>query len=811
MKKKRSSYGNEKRKRPIFLRKWFLMMLAFGVFCCALGYIVIMAMLQPYKDRAYTYDLSKIDDVEVPSLILDREGREIGRLFVENRSKVSIEEVPEKMIDALVAGEDGRFFTHDGVDYIGIMRAVKLNLQAGTVNQGASTVTQQLARNAFHLKEEAEKRGENGIERKLVEAFLAQRIEREFSKHQILEMYLNRIPFGSGFYGVRSASLGYFGKEPRDLETQECASMVGCIKNPSAFTPLRHPQNNKKARDHVLNRMRIEKTITQSEYDELIELPVEVNPQPIRRGTSHMYGRVADFVREQLGEEELTRGGYKIFTTIDRDVQLALENAMADQLKKVEQRAGYDHPKHADFKPSPEVKTNYLQGAGLMIENHTGKVIAYVGGRDYAHSQYDFIEEGRKPLGTTFLPVIYLAALEAGKTATSQLLDVPMDNRTVMVDGREGILGEWGMEVMRPRYEQEITLRRGLEASKIAASVRLGNEVGIEKVIDWANKLGFDFSKSKKLNRLFLGSELASLSEVVRAFTAFPNQGVVPGRFVLVEKILDDEGKVRYRKEPAGQGQQSQRVASQDSSFVVHDILRGSMTQGSSSGVLEQLNDKEFSGGGKTGATYDFADNWYVGYNSQVTCAVWSGFLSGSREAIYDGAFSRDTVMPIWAAAMNAATGLKAHEIPVPESISKVEVCSVSGLKKTRYCHEYKRDVVTGAESYVSTAYQEFYQNGLAPSGYCDVHGGAEGELADVTASLDEGGTNFNVIPIRPKEHFLIGSDPYNSEQPAFTVQTASYERRESSDALNFDRLDGIDAQATIKLSLPGRAQVIEH
>ena len=209
-----------------------------GLILCGLGYWVFDYKTTPFKDRAQTYDLTQIDDVEVKSLIVDRKGREIGRIFVENRDKISIKDVPQMMINALIAGEDQRFFEHDGVDRIGIIRAVYLNWKAGRRTQGASTLTQQLARNAFHLKEEADKRGEGGLERKAVEAYLALRIEKEYGKYEILEFYLNRIPFGSGYYGIRSASLGYFGKEPRDLTTSECASLVGCIKNPTRISPL---------------------------------------------------------------------------------------------------------------------------------------------------------------------------------------------------------------------------------------------------------------------------------------------------------------------------------------------------------------------------------------------------------------------------------------------------------------------------------------------------------------------------------------------------------------------------------------------
>ena len=261
--------------------------------------------LEPYKQQAAAIDISTIDDVEIPSMILDRKGREIGRMFVENRSKVSIEEVPEKLIDALIAQEDQRFFEHNGVDQVGVARAVWLNFKARAVTQGASTITMQLARNAFDLKSGARALGQTGIERKIVEAFLALRIERHLTrslmadypdeterkgrmKKVVLEYYLNRIPFGNGYYGVRSAALGYFGKEPMALTVGECASLVACVKNPTLISPLSNPARNRKARDHVLKRMLAEEMITESEWMRLSSKPVVVNPKPLRKGKSHL-------------------------------------------------------------------------------------------------------------------------------------------------------------------------------------------------------------------------------------------------------------------------------------------------------------------------------------------------------------------------------------------------------------------------------------------------------------------------------------------------------------------------------------------
>lgn len=816
MAKTRSNLGakggvkaNKRRKRRFFKLKWLLYMAILGMFAVGAGYIIFQIKTEPYKKQAAQYDLSKIDDVEVVSLILDRNGREIGRIFVENRDKISIDDVPITMINALVAGEDQRFFEHDGVDRIGVARAVWLNFRAGRQTQGASTITQQLARNAFHLKEEAEELNQSGLERKAVEAFLALRIEERYSKREILEFYLNRIPFGSGFYGIRSASLGYFGKEPRDLTVSECASLVGCIKNPTRISPLNSLEENKKARDQVLRRMAAEEFITPIESERLQKSPVEVNPDPIRRGTSHLYERIASEVRTRLGEDALTEGGFKIFTTIDKDVQDAMEVSLLDQLAIAESREGYDHPRYEDYRQG-QGKPKYLQGAGLMIENDSGAVVAYVGGRDFSHNQYDFIQSGSKPIGTAFFPFIYTAALERGMTPVSRLIDRPMDNRAVMVDGREGILGEWGMETLKPKYEGEIGMRRALEVSKIAASVRLGKNLGLGVVMETARKFGLTFPETKLLARMLVGTDSASLPQMVRAYAAYPNLGERPGAMYFIQRIEDADGGVRYEYESNAQ---KKRVTTPETAYMMHTMLQSSLNSGTGEDGVSMLKSSP-STGGKTGTTYDFADNWFIGYNGNVTCGLWMGFLDGSREPIYSGAFSRETVLPTWVVAMNSAQRkLSDALIERPEKIVELEVCKKSGLRKTRYCQEFRRDPLSGVESYVETTRTEYFTQGSGPSGYCDVHGGID--LPEVTDDQNLAGPTAKAstvlaIPVQPKQPLLLGQDPYGTEQPDFAPRDKrALNRRESS--TNFDQMEAEDEASSISLEKPKRVRIVEE
>ena len=498
------------RKKSLFLRKWFLMFCGTGFLLLVIAVLIAYFWSAKFRERANNntlYDLADINEIEQPNKILDRSNREVGRIFSENRDPVPVEDVPQILIDTLIAAEDARFFSHDGYDVKGIVRVAKEEIfQGGSKSGGASTLTQQLARNAYHLQDEANRREESTHERKVVEIFLAMRIEEEYTKHEILEFYLNRVNFGGGYHGIRSASLGYFGKEPRDLEVQECASLVGAIRNPAVFSPTRFNKNEKgereqgyqnmQVRNRVLYRMSVEGMITEAEAAEYQKRPLGLNPKPIQRGTSHFHDRVDEKFKELLkdnniSESDLAKGGFKIFTSIDKDIQDKLESKIRENLARVESREGYAHAKKRDYVRTEDSVPKYLQGAGMMIDHHTGEILAYVGGRDFTDSQYDFIQSGKKPLGTAFFPFIYASALENGMNSSEKLIDEAMDNRRVMINGVEGVLGEWGNEVLDPRYEGSISMRRALAASKIAATVRLGRKVGLDKIWKTAEKFGF--------------------------------------------------------------------------------------------------------------------------------------------------------------------------------------------------------------------------------------------------------------------------------------------------------------------------------
>lgn len=807
----------------MFKRKGFWFFVLFCLAGAGIGAYVVDQKLEPYREIAGEYDLSLVGKAEQMSFINDRQGRQIGTMFVENRYSLPLEEIPEIFVDAVLAQEDQRFYQHRGVDWTGVARAAYLNVKSGSVTQGAGTITMQLARKSFDLLGEARRREWSGYERKIIEAFVALKIEEhaheelrvEFGddlegrqiavKRKLLEDYLNLVPFGSGFYGVRSASLGYFGKEPQDLEIWECASIVACLKNPVRISPLRSIEENQKNRDHVIRRMALEQMITDSERDRFLKKPVVVDPKPIRRGKSYFYELVAAKARSLVGEDALSLGGYTIKTTIDADIQKAAEEAIKAQLLEVEQTEGYRHTKYDDY-DRKEGPPKYLQGAALMIDHQAGEVLAHVGGRDYAHSQFDFIRNGRRPLGTGYFPFVYASAFEDGRHGASLVKDQRMNAKKLMVGGMVGVVGEWGMEILNPTYEDEITSREALKQSKISATVGLGLELGLEKVNETATKFGIPSRNERLLSRMLVGFDQASLPEVVSAYSAFPRGGQRVTEAQYITEIRDINGEIVF---PVG-GQKPRmketQACSEAVAYQIHSVLNDVLATGNLRERSRGLIGGRFKGGGKSGTPYGFSDAWMAGYSNRVTCAVWAGFYEGGRKAIHDRAFAKDVAYPIWESMMNTAIAkFPSEEIERPESIEEVSICKVSGMRPTRYCNEETEDG-SGRLSYRSTSYQEFLPRGLE-LGICAVHGG--GVDIEELAKQARPQESFNTNPIKPQAPLLLGFDPYQSEKPTLAPEdddADAYFADENSLIVE-DRVRG-ERQALLRIRRPGRFQM---
>lgn len=759
-----------------------LILTAAGAICAYAGFKIFTAKYEKWAEK---FNLEDINNLDHPCIIYDRNGKEIGRIYDENRSYVTYDKIAPSMIDALVAQEDKTFWTHKGYDPVGILRAAKEALAAGgAANQGASTITQQLARNAYDLEQRVQAMGGSRYERKMVEIFLAMRIEEKYSKRQIMEFYLNRIYFGCGYYGIRSASLGYFGKEPADLTVREAASIAALIKNPENYNPIRNHALNKKWRNDVIDRMQRSDYLTLEEAERLKRTDLVLNSQPIRRQTSHLHSLIQQqaisiFKDPARGEEIIKSAGIKIYTTIDKDMQDAAMASLETKLKEIESRSDYSHKRFSDPVPADQPAVhNYLDGAVYAVENKTGATLVYVAGRSFERANYDFIESGRRPMGTSLLPFLYMCAFDNGYTPCSRLVDDALDNRLAGIGGTEGILGEWGLETAKGRYRDSVTIRQALAESKISSAARLGialssnPNVGCKPFINTLIKVGITppmrnpgstEACPQYYPRVYLGTEPMSLKQMVMAYTVFPNCGRRAIAPYIITKITDSNGTILWERKDNLKGEML-AGATPCSAFRIHSILKDAMSSGSAVRVRTFMPDS-FKGAVKTGTNYDFADTTLFAYDSSITCGVWVGFLN-EHTAIYPTAFASDICSPIMGSVFHAANGRYPNEeIMPPPDTEAVEICRASGMRATDHC--YKSTIRGCNSSYDMLTYREYFPKGDTSLATCSVHGVGSPTLGDFI-EYGSGHTSSTrvlpVMPILPKAPALSGDDPYGCQ-----------------------------------------------
>jgi penicillin-binding protein 1A len=729
--------------------------------------VFVSSILFDLQAQANALDLNHLEQMESASVILDRNGKIFGQIYVENRETVPYEKLPPDLVNAVVAVEDAKFYEHHGYDSLGIIRAAVKNLTAGHVRQGGSTITQQLARNSFSLKERT-------YRRKLLEILLAKRIEDHFGKQKIIELYLNRIYFGGGMYGAEAAARGYFGKSAREMTLAECATLAGLIKSPNRLSPWNDRGNSREARDFALDRMRDLGFISREQCAAARAQQIVVGNRQNAQGQTY----AVDYIRQQViaavGWDRAINEGYRIHTTIDVNVQRVAEDALKTHLQEVEQHPDYSHQTYADYaalfrkakangtmseQPAPE----YLQGAVIGLDNATGDILALVGGRDFEHNQYDRALQARRPAGTAMLPFVYAAAFEKGMYPGSVVEDTPLDNRAVMIGGTTGILGEWGPEDADNRYEGQMTARQALAGSKNGATVRVGMDASVEAVLKLCSAAGIH-SPLRPYPATFLGSSEVTLAELALGYTIFPNGGWRSSTPHILERIEEKDGTLVWDGK-----QQSVRkiVIKPETAYEVHSCLVDALQSGTGKAAYTQYGLKKFPAAGKTGTAYDFTDALFAGYDSNFTCAVWIGF--DKPQKIYRGAFGRELALPIWVDIMNAAVqGYPPHDIKQPSDLKQIEICSRSGLLATDKCYDAIKTPNTDTVQ-KRTTYMEIATPAQAPTEPCNIHGEPRARLAREFASSDlpraELAVNVSeVTPITIKSPTLVADkDPYNS------------------------------------------------
>ncbi len=573
-------------------------------------------------------------------MILDKNGKRIGRAGAKDRIPVGIDEVPDHFVAALVAAEDHRYFSHPGFDIQGIARAVIENYQNQKISEGASTLTQQLARNTFELKERS-------YERKLTEIALAWRVERRFSKEEILEHYLNLIYFGSGSHGVGAAANNYFGKSVEELTIGESAMLCGIIRSPSRLSPKINFEAAVKSRDRTIDRMYSLNLLTSKERDEWKASETKLGTPAQKGQMRYLALRVQEEARKILGDRPFNR--LTIQTSIDLDLQAKATNSLRAQLEKLEREG--------------KAAENSLQGAVFVIENKTGFIHTAVGSRDFAKSEFDRIWGLKRPTGSAFIPFVYGTAFDSGKLApTERVLDAPVDNKTVMLGGTSGILGEWSTENPDNHWEGAIPAVRALATSKNSAAIRVGNAVGLKTVNDQMKKAGVT-SPPRDFASALLGASEIKLPEITRAYTAFANQGVLAPEGHFVRQIIDGENEIVYDSK-ATAATEPDRVFTAKTAATVASLLK---LDGEAGNVVTA---------GKSGTTSDYTDSWFVGFNSQYSWGVWVG--TDEFKTIFPEATGTTGARPVWEAlkpeletgtALPQPDGMTWMQIPGPEPL----------------------------------------------------------------------------------------------------------------------------------------------
>ena len=489
-------------------------------------------------------------------------------------ANVSLKDLPPYLPKAFIAIEDRRFYSHYGVDPLGIARAAVANVLHRGVSQGGSTLTQQLAKNLFLTQERT-------LQRKLQEVELALWLERKHSKTEILELYLNRVYFGSGAYGVEAAAQRYFGKSAKNVTLAEAAMLAGLVKSPSRLAPNRNPEGAEKRAQTVLTAMAEAKFITDAQAQASIGHP-SYNVKAVGAGTVNY---VADWIGEVLDDliGQIDQN-IVVETSIDPKLQSVAEASVIDELA------------------AKSVKFNVSQGA-LVAMTPDGAVRAMVGGRNYAESQYNRAVTAKRQPGSAFKPFVYLTAIEAGLTPETIRQDAPLD-----VKG-------WKPENYSHEYFGAVTLTQALAMSLNTVAVRLGLEVGPKNVVRTAHRLGIS-SKLDANASIALGTSEVSLTELVGAYVPFANggQGVAPH---VVTKIRTAEGKVLYTR-PADQLGQ---VIEPRNVGMMNTMMQETLL----SGTARKAEIPGWMAAGKTGTSQDFRDAWFIGYTANLVTGVWLG------------------------------------------------------------------------------------------------------------------------------------------------------------------------------------------
>jgi penicillin-binding protein 1B len=597
------------------------------------------------------------------------------------REWIPLAQIPPRIIETVLTIEDGRFYSHFGIDPVAVGRALWTNFTKGGVVQGGSTITQQLAKNLFYSPQRT-------MGRKLKEALAALVLEVKYTKQDILESYLNEIYLGqAGFvaiYGVREAAHRYFGKALQELTIEEIAMIAGLIKGPNSYAPTKYPESAKQRRDVVLRRLRETGLLTEEVWKRAASEPLRVTPaEDLLTEAPYFVDALLRQV-EEAGVIPLPEG-LRIDSTLDPMIQQAATELLEKGLAKLE--AAHSHLNSA---------LESVQGAVVVLDPKNGSILALVGGRDYRRSQFNRAIQARRQPGSLFKPFVYLAALEAARegqagqlTAASLLVDEPVTF--------ESEAGPWSPQNYDKQFHGSITVRSALEQSLNVPAVRAAKAVGTKPIVQLLHRLGVKSVIGNDLSSVALGSSSVSLMEITATYGAVANGGIAV-KPTAVRSTRDRQGDIVWNSVP-----DRQQATSPQAAYVLTSLLEGVIQRGTASKA--NVLGLQGMAAGKTGTTNGYRDAWFVGYTSDVVIGVWVGFdderplrLTGSQAAV-----------PIWMELARRVIPPNVSAFVMPSGVVTRTIDPKTGQLATYQCPEQVSEV---------------FIEGTEPSVYCEVHGG---------------------------------------------------------------------------------------
>ncbi len=602
---------------------------------------------------ALTRDLPQIQSMEdfQPSAITRVYSKDhvlLAELYVEKRDPVSLDQIPKDLVIALLTTEDRRFYRHSGVDIKGLLRATFKNLRKGRYAEGASTLTQQLAKTLFLTPRKT-------LVRKLREAVLALQLERRYTKDELLTLYLNQIYLGSGVYGVSAAARTYFGKEIQNLTLSQCALIAGLPKAPSRYSPLVNPELSRKRRNRVLSQMRATGAIDETQYQRAC---FEAIDNKLQENTNSKAPYFVNYIKETLenavGAGRLYKGGLTIHTTFSYALQQFAEASIASGLTQLETRMAH----HQAGSPKP-------QAALVALNVNTGGILAMVGGRDPHRDGYNRATVAKRQPGSAFKPIIYALAIERGFDQHHTLLDAPV----VFKSGPDE--KDWQPENFSKTYEGETTLRWALSHSKNIPAVRLLEKLGPSAVVQFGRNLGLRSDLHANL-ALALGTAEVNLMELTAAFAVFANQGKHIAPYG-VTQVIGDKGQVLWQSKPVQHMAMSRRGAA-----IITDMLTSVVQEGTAR-MAQSLPGPL---AGKTGTTNDAKDALFIGYSPEIIAGVWVG--NDDATTLGPGESGASAALPIWIAFMQQAISQKGQRyFDIPDDVRQIHIDPRTGKQRT--------------------------------------------------------------------------------------------------------------------------------